>query len=410
MTAEPISEVIPTAPWVLIAVMGVTGAGKSTFIQTVSQSTDVVIGHGLESCTSEITGHTFHYKGYNINLIDTPGFNDTHKSETEVLKDIAEWLQVSYEKDQRLHGVIYLHSVNNVRMEGSALRNLRMFQQLCGEEPLKNVILGTTFWGKVDQKTGEDREAELQERPEFWGKMLQRGSHMMRLTDRVSALQMVDHFLGRKPVPLEIQREMVEQDKRLIETAAGKSVNAELQRLEKLHKKELAQIRDDYKAALEEKDHELQQLLAQHQEKHDRDLERVYRQQEQLRAERRAEDRKRQHEFEVHFKRLEDLSQGQGQSIDWERQSAELQEMSFNELVGKIRANEIKITAEDRDRVEEVIAQVQKRSELKSSSGRKRRGTAKFLLAALKVILPVATMGFLGVPIPFPFDFGLSDD
>jgi signal recognition particle receptor subunit beta len=51
MADKTSSEIIPGAPWVLIAVMGVTGAGKSTFIQTASQSPEVVVGHSLESCT-----------------------------------------------------------------------------------------------------------------------------------------------------------------------------------------------------------------------------------------------------------------------------------------------------------------------------------------------------------------------
>lgn len=38
---------------VVIAVMGMTGAGKSTFIQKASGLKDVVIGHGLASCTSD---------------------------------------------------------------------------------------------------------------------------------------------------------------------------------------------------------------------------------------------------------------------------------------------------------------------------------------------------------------------
>ncbi|KAJ5081980.1 hypothetical protein N7532_011023 [Penicillium argentinense] len=426
MTADTISEIVPGAPWALIAVMGVTGAGKSTFIQTVSKATDVVIGHNLESCkysnlefnvpvrdgltlfhqgTSEMKGYTFHYYGYNINLIDTPGFNDTHKSETQVLQDIANWLQDSYEQKQKLHGVIYLHNINNVRMEGSALRNLRMFRQLCGEEPLKNVILATSFWGKVEEKTGTDREAELRDRPEFWGQMLKRGSRMMRYTGRASALKIVSHFLDMSPVPLEIQRELVEEAKPLIETAAGKSVNEELIRLEKWHKEELKKLREDYQLAIEEKDKELQETLAEHQRKHDRDLDRVFRQQEQLRAERRAEDRRRQNDLEMHLKRLEDLSMES--NVDWEKHSSELQEMSFDELVSKIRANEIKVKADDRDKVEKIIEEVKKSSELSSSSRRKMKGTAKFLLSALlKVVVPVTSLCLLGVPISFPFDFG----
>ncbi|KAJ5649331.1 uncharacterized protein N7484_003054 [Penicillium longicatenatum] len=401
MADKTSSEIVPGAPWVLIAVMGVTGAGKSTFIQTASQSPEVVVGHSLESCTSEMRGYTLHYKGYNINLIDTPGFNDTNKSETEVLRDIAEWLRGSYECQQKLHGVIYLHSINNPRMEGSALRNLRMFRQLCGEEPLKNVILGTTFWGRVNEQTGTDREAELRERPEFWGQMIQRGSRMMRVTDRASTLRIVEHFIPLKPVPLEIQLELVDQAKPLIETAAGKSVNEELLRLEEMHKEELRKIREEYTSALEEMDKDLQETLAQHERKHDADLDRVYRQQEQLRAERRADHRKWQNDLEMLPKRVRESSSG-GSDTDECHKPSELQDMSFDELVGKIRANEIKIKAEDRDKVESIILKVQKKSDLSSLFKSKMKGTSGILLAALQLLIPVASLLLLGVPVALP--------
>lgn len=50
----PIAEMgsfVPGAPEAWIAVMGVTGAGKRTFIQTASGDPTVEIGHGLKSCT-----------------------------------------------------------------------------------------------------------------------------------------------------------------------------------------------------------------------------------------------------------------------------------------------------------------------------------------------------------------------
>ena len=37
---------------ILIAVMGVTGAGKTTFVSRVTGETDLEIGHGLRSCTA----------------------------------------------------------------------------------------------------------------------------------------------------------------------------------------------------------------------------------------------------------------------------------------------------------------------------------------------------------------------
>lgn len=45
---EPVRQ---GAPWAFIAVMGVTGAGKSTFIREVSGDDNVVVGNGLKSCS-----------------------------------------------------------------------------------------------------------------------------------------------------------------------------------------------------------------------------------------------------------------------------------------------------------------------------------------------------------------------
>lgn len=350
------------------------------------------------SGTSEMRGYTFHYKGRNVNLIDTPGFDDTHKTETEVLTNIAEWLQESYKKKQKLHGVIYLHNINKPRMEGSALRNLRMFRELCGESPLKNVILATSFWGEVTQGTGESREAELRERPEFWGQMVDHGSRMMRFTDRASALKILEYFMPMLPVPLEIQREMIDQSKQLKDTAAGKHMNEELRRREEVHRKELQNIKEEHERAIEEKDEQLRVILEENQRRIENNLEKIYRQQEQLRAERRAEDRKRQNDFENQLQRMETMSRV---SIDRESAS-DIRDMSFDELVAKIRANEIKITSQDRDKVEAMISEAQKSSGLSTPAARKKKGTSRYLFPALRILTPLITGALIGVPIMWP--------
>lgn len=43
-------ESIPELPTLIIGVMGVTGAGKSTFIQKATGTGEGIIGHSLVSC------------------------------------------------------------------------------------------------------------------------------------------------------------------------------------------------------------------------------------------------------------------------------------------------------------------------------------------------------------------------
>ncbi|KAG8942194.1 hypothetical protein FRC03_003535, partial [Tulasnella sp. 419] len=134
---------------IFIAVMGATGAGKTTFINTTSGS-NLTIGHGLESETKDVALATFHHRGYRIFLIDTPGFDDTHNSDTAILKTIAGWLELAHRGGKRLNGLLYLHRITDIRVSGMSHRNMKLFNKLCGKESMKNVVLCTTMWNKED--------------------------------------------------------------------------------------------------------------------------------------------------------------------------------------------------------------------------------------------------------------------
>ena len=48
---------------------------------------------GLESCTAEVQlSDVFTLDGREVLLVDTPGFDDTSKSDTEILQTIAAFL------------------------------------------------------------------------------------------------------------------------------------------------------------------------------------------------------------------------------------------------------------------------------------------------------------------------------
>lgn len=58
----------------------------------------------------------------------------------------------------KLNGSINLHRITDVRMYGGAMRNLKMFRKLCGPDPIKNVVIASTFWGEIS-----DQEADAHE-------------------------------------------------------------------------------------------------------------------------------------------------------------------------------------------------------------------------------------------------------
>ena len=182
-------------------------------------------------------------------LVDTPGFNDTHLSDTEILRVLVDWMKDSYE-DRQLSGIVYLHSIADARMTGSSLQNLRMFRKLCGDENLGNVILATTKWGITPKDDALVRERDLCSDQGFWSLMIKSGSLVRRFENtEASARYLVEEILhsGQKYFVPKIQYEVVEEKKNLSETDAGAYIDKTLIEQAKKHQEEM-------KALLEERD------------------------------------------------------------------------------------------------------------------------------------------------------------
>lgn len=200
-----------------------------------------------------------------IHLIDTPGFDDTKRKDTDVLRDIAGWMAVTYTNKIKLSGIIYLHRITDPRMGGTQMRNLTMFKELCGKQCFPAVILATTFWGDVDAATGAERERQLVSNDEFWGFMAKKGSRVVRhLKTRGSAMDIVDLIVKRHTtIVLDIQDDMVNKGLDLDETLAGQSLNRELIEQQRKHREEMKHLEAEMRKAIAEKDEESVEAIAQ---------------------------------------------------------------------------------------------------------------------------------------------------
>ena len=135
-----------------------------------------------------------------------------------------------------------------------------MFRELCGESTLKNVALVTNMWGEVAQEDGEEREEELT--TNFFKQVLDKGAQLARHHNTVqSAHDIIRRVMKNRPAALQIQRELVDEGKDIINTAAGEVINKELNERIRRHQVELEAVKEEMEQAMKDKDEETRREL-----------------------------------------------------------------------------------------------------------------------------------------------------
>lgn len=242
-----------------------------------------------------------------VHLVDTPGFDDSNRSDKEVLAEISLWLAQTFQRHVQLNGIIYLHRISDNRMGNSAKRNLKMFQKLCGDDALKKVILATTMWDNIPEHEGAQRVSELIQTPKFWGAMCDKGSQVLRHYDTPkSARDIIKVFIDARADPrmaLDIQRELVIDQKTLDQTTAGKEVVSVLAEERKKLKAEIEELKQEWTDAMAARDQKAADDARREQIETERKFQQLERDRVELRAsleqleaqKRLLEDQNRQH-------------------------------------------------------------------------------------------------------------------
>jgi len=169
---------------------------------------------------------------------------------------------IRYEHGTRLAGIIYIHRISDERFTGISVRNFRMFRKLCGDSTLKNVIIVTNMWGKVEEGVGKAREEELS--GIYFKPAIDKGAQLARHHNTAqSSHDVIRHIMKNNPTPLQIQRELVDERKNIKDTAAGAAINEELNVLIRRHENEMNTLREEMRQALKEKDEETRKELEQ---------------------------------------------------------------------------------------------------------------------------------------------------
>ncbi|KAH7914573.1 P-loop containing nucleoside triphosphate hydrolase protein [Hygrophoropsis aurantiaca] len=228
----------------IIAIIGQTGAGKSTFINTAVGSSVADVGHGLISCTTRIQPVICRHPedpSRRIVFVDTPGFDntceDSFAGDWSILRRVATWLARSYHPDKKLAGVIYLHEISQTRGPKMPAETMTILNKLCGSSTHKNVVLATTKWCGISYGAGKQREKQLG--ATLWSDMLSRGSQMVQFQGTRESAWAVLNLIMQKDRPETIasmddtlvvpaQTDLLELSNLLPETEEGKSLRAAL--------------------------------------------------------------------------------------------------------------------------------------------------------------------------------------
>ncbi|KAH7411576.1 P-loop containing nucleoside triphosphate hydrolase protein [Phaeosphaeria sp. MPI-PUGE-AT-0046c] len=235
----------------LIAVIGVTGAGKSTFINKATGRNDMKIGNSLNSCTSKVETTRFRIDNRWVTLIDTPGFDDTELDDTDILRMIADFLASTYKHQMFLTGIVFLQGINSNRVTGSERTRTRLFEKVCGPGAYSNIVIGTTMWNQISsQADGDKRMQERKSDPKFWGAMVAQGTRVVKHNNTSeSARDILRMLINKNTVRLQMQQELVDKRGDVVDTSAGKFLDAELGRTSERYQARIHDLEKDRRHA-----------------------------------------------------------------------------------------------------------------------------------------------------------------
>lgn len=166
-----------------------------------------------------------------------------------------------FHTDQKLHGILYIHRITDIRMDGAAARRLSVFHNICGPEFVSNTVMITSMWDKLrepeDFADAEEIEEELI--AEEWESLLGGGATYARSYNTQQCCEdIVRKIVAKSPKAPTLQEELGAVVD-LGDTAAG---STEIDKPARLHKEELEGIVHRHAQALEDGESNMIAVLA----------------------------------------------------------------------------------------------------------------------------------------------------
>ncbi|KAF9033369.1 hypothetical protein BJ165DRAFT_1567661 [Panaeolus papilionaceus] len=134
--------------------MGPTGSGKSAFIESLSPGHKLDISKdSLESVTQDVVCYrvvSLTCSGWNVILVDTPGFLDTKMSESRITKMITETLDGLCQSAASVAVIIlYFQPITDIRMGGSKRDAVKLLRAFAESFEAEGISVVTTMWNQI---------------------------------------------------------------------------------------------------------------------------------------------------------------------------------------------------------------------------------------------------------------------
>jgi len=222
-----------------------------------------------------------------------------------------------------------------------------MFRELCGDSTLKNVVLITNMWGDVSEDVGEERESELM--TDFYKPALDKGAQIARHHNTVeSAHAIIRRIVKNRPITLQIQRELVDEHKDIIDTAAGEAINKELNEQMRRHQAGMKELQEEMEKAMKEKDEETRQELEEGTRKLQEQMDKIKMESEGMAS-----------SYQEEKERMEERMRQMQEEARQERDRIEAAHKQQMDTLNKQLQDNAKVSAAEREAMQQHIGQLQ---------------------------------------------------
>jgi hypothetical protein len=189
--------------------------------------------------------------GKEVCLIDTPGFDDSERTDADILRLIAKWLSTTYDEGALLTGIVLLQPITGNRGYGSEAARTRLFRKICGENAFSHVVIASTMWADLkDKSQGESRVEQRVNSEDFWANMVDHGAMVYNHQNtKASAHTIIRKLLYKSKVVLQMQDELDKNNGRLQYTSAAQQLDSDLGRASAKEREKLNEVLQELQTA-----------------------------------------------------------------------------------------------------------------------------------------------------------------